>query len=169
MKKLIVNAKTGEVLEEAFEPPTLTLDEEKVILLQTLEEKITTHIFSLYPDLKQKSDLSDKEYWSNYLVAKGVEERGFRIELIRSVENVYAGGDFETEVDRLTSIIFPSGYTIEDRIAIEQMLKVAVRVSFIQRVKAVYRQVEGEIVNAVDKASLPDLSNLNLPKIPSLR
>lgn len=116
------------------------LEKQKILSLLPIRTK--KYIMQHYPDIKQKSDIVDKEYYGALLVSTGkyrIEEVYKKcLDIARSIINKET-----TLQDTLQQ--FPE----EEREAWEQLIKVAVRVGWVQMVKAEYKR-------ALQEQRLPD-------------
>ena len=152
-----------EIYEKQF-----TLEELKQQKIQKLQNITTNYIFQYYSDIKQKSDLSDKEYFETYMKIHNIDEIAFRQAIAQSIQNIYNNtSDFATELSNLqTNFPAPATTTQQEwSFAIEQLFKVAIRVTFVQKCKQVYYQYKQQIQNATTEAELPDLSNIQFPQL----
>jgi len=168
MKRLVIDLKTGKTKTEVLPDPVVDLNQLKNNLLSDLVVKTSSYIFSYYPDIKQKSDLSDKEYFETYMKTTNIDEKQFRHALINSASKIFdKTSDFNTELQSLISQ-FPSpiANTNEWNFAIEQLFKIAIRVGFVQRCKNVHRQIEVQIKAASTVEELPNLNSINYPEYP---
>ncbi len=162
------DVKTKQIETYPTQPLQKTLEERKIELLNELFELTRDHIYQYYPDIKQKSDLSDKEYFEIYMKLHNIDELTFRQAIAQAVQNIYNTSDFATELSNLQTN-FPAPATAnpdEWNFAIEQLLKVAVRVSFVQKCKQVYYVHKQQIQNTTTEAELPDLANIEFPEMP---
>ena len=166
---VVINVKTGAITTKPDDVILVDLNRKKQQLFETLTIMTSEHIFQHYPDIKQKSDLSDKEFFETYLKINNIDEIAFRQAIAQSVQNIYNNtSDFATELSNLqTSFPAPATATQQEwNLAIEQLLKIAIRVYFVQACKNVYRQYKQQIQNATTEAQLPDLSTISFPVLP---
>jgi len=164
--KAIFNVKNGSFKTIEAEQ-AINFETVKAEAVRMLIEATSSHIYSNYPDIKQKSDLSDKEYFETYLKIRNIDEIAFRKALAEAVEKVYSGvSDFDTEVSALKQQFPTPAGDVEWELAIEQLLKVSIRVMFVQLCKAVHRQLKTQIEQATNENELPDLNNIPFPRLP---
>ncbi len=164
-----ISSKTQEELTIA--QPIVPLDIKKQQLLETLTMMTSQYIFQYYSDIKQKSDISDKEFFETYMKIHNIDEIQFRQAIAQAVQNIYNNtSDFATELSNLQTSFPPPATANPDEwnFAIEQLLKVAIRVAFVQRCKQVYYTYKQQIQNATTEAQLPDLSTISFPSLPQL-
>ena len=86
---------------------------------------INTYIYLYYSQAKQNSDLADKLYYENILKANGFEN--LEQTIVLKVASFFEEGK---SVEALVADI-----SDEDKTAIEQLLKVGIRVTWVQRCK----------------------------------
>ena len=145
------------------------LNKRKQMLIENLQGLVRLHIEARYSEIKQRSDLSDKEYFETYMKAFNIDEQLFRRELMSSVIAIYNNqSNFQTELQRLQTLFPPpiQADVVLWNKAIEQLLKVAIRVEFVQRNKQVYYQILQQIQNATTESELPDLTNIPFVELP---
>jgi len=124
------------------------LNELKQQKLQQLIFATTSYIEQYYPEVKQRSDISDKEYWGSWLLARNPNYTTDKIyaSVYQSVARILAGqSTLENELQN---------YPETERIAWEQLIKVGLRVAFVQVVKQEYHQLAQAIQNAQTKEEL---------------
>ena len=171
MSGIKFDVKTKRIETYPTQPSQKTLEERKIELLNELFELTRDNIYQYYSDIKQKSDISDKEFFETYIKIHNVDEIAFRQAIAQAVQNIFAGtSNFATELANLQTN-FPAPATAnpdEWNFAIEQLLKVAIRVAFVQRCKQVYYTYKQQIANATTEAQLPDLSTISFPTLPQL-
>jgi len=162
---------------ECIDKQTFQIDNECVFLklkenlLNQLNRITTQYIERNYPPIKQKSDIADKDYYENYIRMKNIDEIQFRQLLAQSVLAIYdSNSDFNTELNNIYSALNISEDDTTLKFAIEQLLKVAVRIEFVQRVKAIYRSIKKKIENAttIDELNSIELTNIQFPELPTL-
>jgi len=157
-----VDPNTGQVIP-------IGLNEVKNNMISKLSNITKNHIERFYPDIKQKSDLSDKEYFETYMKIHNTDEIAFRQAIAQAVQNIYNNAsDFATELANLQAN-FPAPATTDIQtwnLAIEQLFKIAIRVYFVQMCKNIYRQYKQQIESATDETQLPDLSTIEFPQLP---
>jgi len=159
----------------------------KQVRLQHLQETVTEYIFRHYPDVKQRSDISDLMYWSNWLVTYCIDnttnERAFSIDRIETMSLEYAKliyskqktlSDVIADIkENLLPNIAPTDtYTDEnfesDFIrAWEQIIKAKVRHLFVQDVKAKYNEIAQAIEKATKPEDIPHVDETMFPDFPS--
>ena len=126
------------VVNEEFKRLDLLLREQK-----RYESYIARHIFQSYPQTKQNSDLADKLYYENLLKSQGVQN--LEADIVARVQNFYDGKSLEevlADVDE------------SHKEAYEQLVKVGIRVAWVQQCKA-------EL-----KAAIAEDREPNFPKYP---
>jgi len=129
------------------------LTERKSEILTTLQMLAKEYIEQHYPEIKQRSDLADKEYYTAYLLAinQNYSIEDLYAQILRHVLDISSGKTTLAEI--VTS------YPEEERIAWEQLIKIALRIQFVQSVKAEYRR----LVNQMEQAkTLAELENIDL-------
>ena len=100
---------------------------EKKIKELNVEQKYrecSKYIFKFYPDVKQKSDISDKTYFETLLKASGVQN--LEADIVAKVQSFYDGKSLEevlADVDE------------NHKEAYEQLTKVGIRVAWVQQCK----------------------------------
>jgi len=134
---------------EVYDPIIeLTLDELKEIKLQQLERYTPVYIERYYPEIKQRSDIADKEYYVTYLLATNNNYTSDEIYKRAGISAYKIFTGQSTLEQELT--LYPE----EERQAWEQLIKIALRVQFVQAVKEEYRQYLQMIQNAQTKEEL---------------
>jgi len=138
----------GQVVRKTDEE---VLNELKKIKLKELEEKTKTYIEQYYPEIKQRSDISDKEYWSSWLMARNQSYTAQQIYFLvfQSVAKILSG--------QTTLNAELQNYPEAERVAWEQLIKVGLRIAFVQAVKQEYHQLAQAIKNARTKEELERL------------
>ena len=101
-----------------------------------LYELATKYIYSYYPQSKQNSDLADKIYYETFLKAKGYTD--IEAKLVQAVEDFYNGKTIDEIV---------ANENDDDKEAIIQLLKVGIRVTWVQMVKNKIKELQTEILN----------------------
>ena len=117
------------------------LKQEKYIADKNIE--LTNYIYSEYPQAKQNSDIADKVYYESLLKAKGIEN--LEADIVARVERYYRG-------ESLDDIL--SDVADEDKSAYEQLIKVGIRVTWVQMCK-------NELKSAIEEQKEPEF-----PKYP---
>ena len=128
--------------------PMYTFQELKQLKLNQLQAEATSYILRYYPDVKQKSDIADKEYWGSWLVAQNPNYTTDSIykSVYQSANNILSGtSDLATEI---------SNYPQAEQKAWEQLIKIALRVAFVQKVKEEYWTLRGQIESATTESEL---------------
>ncbi|NPA64846.1 MAG: hypothetical protein GXO16_07715 [Epsilonproteobacteria bacterium] len=90
-----------------------------------LKEMTEAYIYNFYPQVKQASDIADKNYYEMLLKAKGATN--LEADIVARAERFFGG-------ESLESII--SDVADTEKEAYEQLLKVAIRVKWVQDCKA---------------------------------
>ena len=93
------------------------------------DAQITEYIYIHYPPAKQASDQADKEYFSTLLKAKGFEN--LESDIVARVEKFYNGKSVEEVVEDVDE---------KAREAYSQLVKVGIRVTWVQMCKAELRR-----------------------------
>jgi len=106
-------------------------------------KEVENVIYSKYPQSKQNSDLADKLYYENVLKAKGIEN--LESDIVARVERFYEGASLE---DILSDV------ADENKEAYEQLIKVGIRVTWVQMCK-------NELKKAIEEQREPEF-----PKYP---
>ena len=94
------------------------------VLEMIANDKITSYIYNHYPQTKQNSDLADKLYYENILKANGFEN--LEQTIVAKVVEFENGKSF----DELLSDVNDA-----NKEAISQLLKVGIRVTWVQKCK----------------------------------
>ena len=102
-------------------------------LLNDKYNQTTDFILQHYSTIKQQSDQADKEYFSTILKAKGVENLESIVAV--KVQNFFAGKTLEEVVEDVAD---------EDKEAYLQLIKVGIRVTWVQMCKAELRKAIAE-------------------------
>ena len=98
-----------------------------------LAEITTSYILQYYPTIKQQSDQADKEYFSTLLKAKGVEN--LEADIVTRVQNFFAGSTLDDVIADVAD---------EDKEAYIQIVKVGIRVTWVQTCKTELRNAIAE-------------------------
>ncbi len=119
------------------------LQELKQQLLQRLKAEVSSYIHKYYPQLKQQSDISDKENGESYLAYAGLDIIQLRKDITEITLQNYP--DLNSGLKLLLE-----KYGANDWINywLEQLLKVAYRQYFIFLVKQEYRNLKQKIMNS---------------------
>ena len=128
--------------------PQYTFTELKTFKFQELQAGATSYIQRFYPEVKQRSDVADKEYWGAWLVAQNSTYTADSIykSAYQSALNILNGAsDLPTEV---------ANYPTAEQQAWEQLIKIALRVAFVQEVKKEYYAKKAQIEQATSEADL---------------
>jgi len=145
----IVLKSDSEVLQE--------LKQQKIAEASQLAKE---YILQHYPDDKQKSDLADREYYSAYLVTVNQNytfEEVYRIVSMLAVQ-VYRG---QMTLDQAISQL-PEN----ERKAWEQLIKIGLRVMFVQNVKNEFANFVEQIQNAKTVEELRNIQVIYKTKFP---
>ena len=135
---------------EVYTPPPPPLNELKARKLQELQTATKNYIERFYPEVKQRSDVADKEYWGAWLLAQNSTYTADSIykSAYQSALNILSGSgasDLQTELSR-----YPQG----EQKAWEELIKLALRVAFVQEVKKEYYAKKAQIEQATTEADL---------------
>ncbi|BCD59636.1 MULTISPECIES: hypothetical protein [unclassified Nitratiruptor] len=125
------------------------IDEQKFRQLKTkklriFEKETKSHIETSYPEIKQRSDVNDKEYWGAWLIShfpSTYTTDNLYQKFFTSAARVIEGtSDFQTEVENLKEVATFADTDEEAKyaVAIDQLLKVSVRQGWVQACKAEY-------------------------------
>jgi len=134
----------GKLEEEFEESNKVELDDENIESIEEIAEfkgfvipelskltevtdniQITNFIYKYYPQDKQNSDIADKMYYETVLRAKGFENLDL---LVSDSVKAYLEG---TTIEELVADLDE-----EDKVPAEQLLKVGIRVTWVQMCKA---------------------------------
>ena len=114
-----------EKLESFLEDTGLSKEEIKIVYsIDELNKIITDYIFKYYPPVKQQSDIADKVYYETLLRAKGINN--LEQDIVNRTTRFYNGETIEEVIADVDD---------EDKVAYEQLLKVAIRTKFVQDCK----------------------------------
>lgn len=111
--------------------------------IQELSDACKNYILSFYPAIKQQSDIADKVYFETVLKAVGISN--LEADIIKRVEDFYNGKTLDEVISDVAD---------ENKEAYLQLIKVGVRVNWVQRCKEVLR-------DAIANSTKP-----NFPKFP---
>ena len=89
------------------------------------KQLIEKHIYAHYPQSKQASDVADKNYYETMLKAKGV--KNLEADIVSRAKRFFEGESLENVVADVADA---------DKEAYVQLLKVAIRVEWVQQCKA---------------------------------
>ena len=132
-----------------YEPPPPPFEELKQRKLQELNAKVRAYIEQFYPEVKQRSDIVDKEYWGSWLVSRNsgaYTVDGVYVSVHQMANRILSGvSDLATELMR-----FPP----EEWQAWGQLVKIALRVAFVQEVKREYHKLKTQIEKAKTEEEL---------------
>jgi len=129
------------------------LNKEKEQKLKELEAKAkidakyracAKYIYTHYPQTKQNSDLADKLYYENLLKAQGVQN--LEADIAARVQSFYDGKSLEGVL---------ADVAVEHKEAYEQLVKVGIRVAWVQQCKA-------ELKAAIAESREPNFPNYPL-------
>jgi hypothetical protein len=136
MKGIVADIKNQNLLEieDEKEFPTPTFEEQKTNAIKDLSQKASTYILQYYPDVKQRSDVSDKENGESYLVFRGIDVNALRKDI---TSLILSNTDFQTALSNLNQ----KYNSTNDQIIyywFSQVLKIAYRQFFVFQVKQEY-------------------------------
>ena len=138
------------------------LQDKKQELLLKLSNEAKAYIEKYYPELKQRSDASDKENGESYLVHKGLDANALRKDITELTMRHYP--DFTIALQLLLR-----KYTSDNQYVnywLEQLLKVAFRLNFVFLVKQEHNFIKQAIENAKSIEELPRIEfNTSYPEI----
>lgn len=144
-------------------------------LLNRLDIETQRYIESKYPDVKQRSDVLDSQYYKLAILSTDttVTESGLNAEIVAKGNEIVDG------VTTLTDYLATK--PAEQQKYYEQLMKAVIRGIWVQRVKDEYRTLRNNILNATYESGLPfinfeslrefnfgPLSNKLYPDFPSL-
>jgi hypothetical protein len=155
------------------------ISEKKEQLLNLLNSKTTSYILNNYPDIKQKSDLADKEFYTSLLINKlNLTADDIANKVYNASANILSGtSTLDNEVNKLSydengnEITFEwNGQTLSAKIPWEQLIKVGVRVGWVNLVKQTYYQAKSQIENftTLEEIESFDLDSIQFPEFPKL-
>ena len=128
-----------------------------IVSANTLSKTLTESIYLYYPQAKQNSDLADKMYFETTLKASGSYST-LEALIAKAVADFYTAQAAGKPVTT-ASLATPLAKVAGDEIGIEQLIKVGIRVKWVQDCKAAYAAAVANI-----QAGNPD--NLTLPDYP---
>ncbi len=138
-----------EWLSEGNQPePQYTFAELQTLKLQELRQSAKSYIERFYPEVKQRSDVADKEYWGAWLLAQNstyTADSIYRSAYESALNTINGASDLQTELSR-----YPQG----EQKAWEELIKLALRVAFVQEVKKEYYAKKAQIEQAQSEADL---------------
>ena len=147
------------ITEEKVKTDQQIFLQKKKIHLENLSNLIKNYIERFYPEVKQRSDMADKEYCGSILLNLNTTYTTDQIykDCANYASQILAGtSDLQTIV---------SSFPATEQPYWEQLIKVAVRIGWVNQVKQVYRRLRLRIEQATDISQLPYLPNEeSLPK-----
>jgi len=109
----------------------LSIDDIDIVYdFSALDKEIENHIHNHYPQTKQNSDLADKLYYENILKANGF--KNLEQVIVSKVVEFYENNK---SIDELLSDVDDA-----NKEAISQLLKVGIRVTWVQRCKEEFKK-----------------------------
>lgn len=155
----LVVDKNGNVVLKSTEQK---LQEKKQELLQKLSNEAKAYIEKYYPELKQRSDVIDKENGESYLALQMFDTIQLRKDITELVMQHYP--DFTIALQLLLG-----KYTSDNQYVnywLEQLLKVAFRIYFVFCVKQEHNFIKQAIENAKSIEELPRIEfNTSYPEV----
>lgn len=160
---------------------TKTIDQYKTEKIKEVQNRFRMYIERFYPEIKQRSDLADKEYFGSWLVTNVADANGspaYTTDILYQRaftygQQIWFGSKTLTQIlsDLQTNELpnlQPTGTYGGTRQAWEQeflfawgqLIKIAVRVAFVQACKNRYRLVKTQIQQA---QTVQDLRNIQIP------
>jgi len=124
---------------------------------EEITKAVENHIYSSYPQAKQNSDLADKMYFETILKGSG-NYPTLEALIAKAIADFYTAQAAGKPVT-IASLATPLAKVAGDEIGIEQLIKVGIRVKWVQDCKAAYAAAVANI-----QASNPN--NLTLPVYP---
>ncbi len=161
--------------------PDMTLSQAKIAALNQLVRAVQYYIESHYPEIKQRSDLADKEFYGSWLVTNVSDANGSPAYTTDTLyqrafthgQQIWLGSKTLQQIlSGLQTNELPNlqpsgtyggtraGWEQEFLFAWEQLIKIAVRVAFVQACKNRYRQIKAQIEQS---QTLQDLQNVQVP------
>jgi hypothetical protein len=154
-----------------FSPEAISFDTSKKEKIDSLVDEITNYIEDNYSPLKQRSDVADKEYWGAWLIThfpNTYTTDNLYQKFFNSAAKIIEGvSDFDTEVNSLKEVTTFADTDEETKysIALEQLLKVAIRQGWVQSCKVEYN-IKTQLVNnatTIDNLETIELNFLGYP------
>jgi len=157
------------------------LSEEKIRKKQDIESIIKAYIEQTYPEIKQRSDVADKEFYGSWLITNVIDVNGNPAYTTDSLykkafiygQQIWFGSKTLTQIlqelqANELSNLNPAGtyggtrqsWEKEFLFAWEQLIKISVRVAFVQACKVIYRRLKTQIEQA---QSLQELDKIQIP------
>ena len=113
-------------LQNFLKEAKLSRDEVKLVYEPNEAAQLASgYIYSHYPQTKQNSDLADKLYYENILKAAGVQD--LEADIVHRVQSFYDGKSLDEVLADVSA---------EHKEAYEQLVKVGIRVTWVQQCKA---------------------------------
>jgi len=140
-------------------------------ILKNFFNQVKNHIENHYPEIKQRSDINDKEFWGAWLITHFPDTYNLvnlYQKFFKSASNIIEGvTDIETELNNLKEITTFDSNEIKAKysIAIEQLLKVAIRQGFVNACKFEFN-TKKDIISNVDNIKDLGKVKLELPEYP---
>lgn len=131
------------------------LQDKKQELLQKLSNEAKAYIEKYYPELKQRSDASDKDNGESYLLLQNIDTIQLRKDIADETIKNYP--DFTTALNNIL-IKYQSSTNQLINYWLTQGLKIAFRNYFVFLVKQEYYNLETQINNATSEAELPAIT-----------
>jgi len=184
--EIIYDAKTNQIKRRTFTAPPPDFTSEKKNKLYQLVFHTKSHIESQYPEIKQRSDVADKEYYGSWLVTNVADANGnpaytsdqiYRQAFTYGAQIWYGSKTLSQILSDIQTNELPNlqpagtyggtrqAWEQEFLFAWEQLIKIAVRVAFVQACKNAYRQTKAQIDQA---QSLQELDLIQFPNLPDL-
>jgi len=160
LKTKEVLIENGEVVLKDKEIPFGKQESLKERAKKALDNVITWHIEYNYPSQKQRGDEKDIEFWGTFLIQKlNYDEQTIRKTIYESAAKIIEGETtFKDEVKRLSTdadgnpiIVQYAGNEINISEAWEQLIKAAIRITWLQMVKRKYKEILNELENSEDE------------------
>jgi len=139
--------------------------------LLRLSNQTKNYIETYYPEIKQRSDINDKEFWGAWLIAhfpSTYTTDNLYQKFFTSATNIINGlSDFATEIANLKEVTTFADTDEETKynIAIEQLLKVSVRQGWVQACKTEYAIKKAMVDSAttIDELNTIQLNFIEYP------
>jgi len=142
-----------EYVNGKFQKSQESLNIKKERKIMEFDKQTTNYILRFYPHNKQLSDISDKEYYTNIIINAGVDYIAANKKintLVTSIEN----GEITLD-DAVNDLI--QTFTYNDTKAWEQVLKVALRVAWVQHCKEAFKKACDDVNAATTEEEIAQI------------
>ena len=133
--------------------------------LKRLQNQTKSYIEKYYPEIKQRSDVNDKEFWGSWLIYHFPDVHNsdslYKKLFEASAKILEKQSNFQTELNNLQEITEFENEEIEFKykIALEQLLKVALRQGWVQECKTEFSIKKSLVKKAT---TIEELENIKL-------